>query len=92
MKIKYTWFKDTGKYYEEGQKDIPDNLFLFSDDLILAINPSLDFWLRRADAGWYLMLDNAEITPEESLAGKFMTSLWTPENVRRKLEKTQIND
>jgi hypothetical protein len=67
--------------------EIPDNLYLFSDDLILAIYPSHDFWFRRAKAGWYMVIDNVEISEKESLEGKFMKSLWTPENILRKLER-----
>jgi hypothetical protein len=87
MKIKYDWFKDSGKWYEGGEANVPDNLFLFSDDLILAINPSHDFWFRRAQAGWYLVLDNVDMSEKESLEGKFMKSLWMPESILKKLER-----
>jgi hypothetical protein len=33
------------------------------------------------------VLDNVEISEKESLEGKFMKSLWTPENILRKLER-----
>jgi hypothetical protein len=87
MKIKYDWFKDTGKWYEGGEKEIPDELFLFSKELILAINPDTNLWWNRADQGWFMVIDNIEMTAQQSLDGKFMKALWTPETIFNKLQE-----
>jgi hypothetical protein len=84
LKIKFDWYKDTGKWYGGGEASISDNLFLFPNDLILAIHPSCDFWFRYARTGWYLVLDNMGMSLGEILNGKFTKELWTPENILRK--------
>lgn len=81
MKIKYDWYKESGKWYEENVIEIPDNLFLFSNKLISAIYPDMSFWNRRAESGWSIVIDNHELSDEDSLKGKFMKALWTPKTI-----------
>ena len=86
MKIKYDWYKDTGKWYEGGEKEIPDELFLWSKELLACIHPE-EIWHRRAEQGWFFTIDNVKMTAQESLEGKFMKALWTPEQIMNHFRK-----
>jgi hypothetical protein len=87
MKIKYDWYKESGKWYEENVIEIPDNLFLFSDKLISAINPNMEFWRNRVKSGWCIVIDNHELSDEDALKGKFMKALWTPQTISQHINK-----
>ena len=91
MKIKYDWYKGSGKWYEEGVIDIPDNIFLFSDKLISAIKADMEFWQKRAESGWSIVIDNHELSDEDALKGKFMKALWTPETILRRVNEYYIS-
>jgi hypothetical protein len=84
VKIKLEWYKASGKWYETYEVEVPDEIFLWSEDL--AKHLQLD---KHCHGEMYLVMDNAtELSPTESMAGKFFKALWSPERVN--LERSKL--
>lgn len=84
MKIKLEWYKASGKWYETYEVEIPDNLYLFSKELLSTIHPERSKWEARARDGMFLVMDNVD---ELIVTTHFFKSLWTPDKFLDRFDK-----
>jgi hypothetical protein len=86
MKLELSWFKLSGKFYEAYEVEVPDDCFMWSDKVALYLNLT-----NHSHKDMLLTVDNVNLTPEQSKAGKFFKVCWTPARVQEVINQYYSN-